>query len=700
MAFCQEKTETLAKVKSYKINPDLSNVANLDQFGKFTLRQKELLIQNGFVVTPSDFHQLFYLYDVNDYQNLSSFITVDALLQVYHIFFDYTLRQIESEKLYPEAVDLTERMLSESIRLYKDASNPEVKKAALKNIAYFEVAYQLLTVEPGEDSIGKKTDEFEEGFVEELVPNFSAFKIASDHQVLPEVQAQVEKELELIQKDKTRTYSAIFPFQLDYSQFIIRGHYTRTERLGRYFQGLMWYGQVPFPLPYIDSSGKISADYQEQTIQAILITHSLFNPKNTNEDLVKKWEKIYEPTVFYVGSTDDLNLYNYKALIDEVYEKNLKLDEIPEKLSEFVKTSIKLSGPDIQPILIGISSSKQFRFMGQRYIPDSEMLQRLSYWPDRAFPKGLDIMAVLGSDRAYDILLNFYKENEKWPPYSDTLKILKEKFSKLDLSSWQKNLYFGWLWCLEALLKPKSEEYPFFMTTIAWQDKTLTTTCASWAELRHDTILYGKQSGAECGAEEPPPPLVKGYVEPEVEFYSRLEWLTGFTKKGLESRDILNEKLKAKFIDMENLILFLKKISIKELNEEALSEEEYNRIRYFGGELGNLTLSAAEALGGYLTGIDEDIAVIADVHTSGDACLEEGVGHANEIYVIIPIEGKLYLTRGAVFSYYEFIYPISDRLTDEKWQKMLKDNKAPNPPDWVNSYMGDKKREIPNKKKE
>ena len=43
--------------------------------------------------------------------------------------------------------------------------------------------------------------------------------------------------------------------------------------------------------------------------------------------------------------------------------------------------------------------------------------------------------------------------------------------------------------------------------------------------------------------------------------------------------------------------------------------------------------------------------------------LEVGVGNAAEIYVVVPIEGKLYLTRGAVFDYFEFIG--NERLTDE-----------------------------------
>ena len=37
-------------------------------------------------------------------------------------------------------------------------------------------------------------------------------------------------------------YVPYFPYDLDYSQFTIRGHYTRTEDFGRYFKAMMWYG--------------------------------------------------------------------------------------------------------------------------------------------------------------------------------------------------------------------------------------------------------------------------------------------------------------------------------------------------------------------------------------------------------------------------------------------------------------------------
>lgn len=89
---------------------------------------------------------------------------------------------------------------------------------------------------------------------------------------------------------------------------------------------------------------------------------------------------------------------------------------------------------------------------------------------------------------------------------------------------------------------------------------------------------------------------------------------------------------------------------------------------------------------------DKDQAIVADVHTSFGNVLEEGTGRAAAIYVVVPIEGKLWLTRGAVYTHYEFEWPASDRLTDEKWQKMLQTNQEPGLADWMKSFFVDSKK--------
>jgi len=74
--------------------------------------------------------------------------------------------------------------------------------------------------------------------------------------------------------------------------------------------------------------------------------------------------------------------------------------------------------------------------------------------------------------------------------------------------------------CLRELSAPTlAPAYPEAMRTHAWAMKTLNTQLASWTQLRHDTILYAKQSYTDFGACVYP----AGYIEPRVEFWGRLK---------------------------------------------------------------------------------------------------------------------------------------------------------------------------------
>jgi len=264
---------------------------------------------------------------------------------------------------------------------------------------------------------------------------------------------------------------------------------------------------------------------------------------------------------------------------------------------------------------------------------------------------------------------------------------MKEKFDSLPDETWRSNLYYGWLWTLKALTEPFGDGYPSFMTNQAWQDKSLNTALASWAELRHDTVLYGKQSGAEMGGWIPEE-LPKGYVEPNIGVYERLLWLTGYARENLAERNILPGELEDKMEEFEDLLQFLIDCSVKELRNEELTREEYQRIQYYGGTLEHLTSTTA-GIGvrwfGITSDADKNMAVISDVHTAGNiGYLEEGVGYASHIFVVVPIGGKLYLTRGAVFSYYELT--SNKRISDEEWQAMLKEGRQPALPYWTGSF--------------
>jgi len=301
-------------------------------------------------------------------------------------------------------------------------------------------------------------------------------------------------------------------------------------------------------------------------------------------------------------------------------------------------------------------------------------------------------MAVLGSTRARSLLLDKYQE-DRFARYVSQLDGLIREFAQVPEERWWQNLYWGWLACLQPLLAEKGDGYPSFMRSSAWLDKELMTAQASWSQLRHDTILYGKPSGAEFGDGDETV-KVQGYVEPYPEVFGRLAYLTHRSASGLKERSLLPDDMARAYEGLEEVLMFLKGCSEKELAGRALTEEEYERIQWFGGELERLQLKTVEGAehfeywGEITNEADRYMATIADIHTSFHQCLEVGVGLAHRIYVIVPHpSGGLQVAKGGVMSYYEFTWPVDDRLTDEKWIALLTSGKAPAMPDWTSSFI-------------
>ena len=74
------------------------------------------------------------------------------------------------------------------------------------------------------------------------------------------------------------------------------------------------------------------------------------------------------------------------------------------------------------------------------------------------------------------------------------------------------------------------------------------------------------------------------------------------------------------------------------------------------------------------------MALIADVYVYNGTNLNVAVGHADDIYVMVPIKGEYYIARGAVFSYYEFKGKI---FNDEEWKAKIQNKNVPERPEWI-----------------
>jgi len=309
----------------------------------------------------------------------------------------------------------------------------------------------------------------------------------------------------------------------------------------------------------------------------------------------------------------------------------------------------------------------------------------------RGFPTGLDLMALLGSDRAKEILKQYGDTN--YSDYEKKFDELKKTVDSLTKDDWSKNIYMNWLYALKGLITPYGKGYQTFMQTDAWKDKELNTALASWAELRHDTILYVKQSYgmAEKGeGEEIPLEPYPGYVEPTLEFYSRLLTLTKLTNEGL-TKILPQEDMQKVYVNdsldvLYNLVQRLQEITKKELQNKQLEPYEYDFIKHFSDSLDGLLKRAF--MGQRMDSKVLKTSMIADVHTDGNTkmALEEGTGFIKTIIIAFKVpDGRVVLGAGPVMSYYEFKQLMSNRLTDEEWRNML-NGKHPDTPPWTKSF--------------
>lgn len=651
-------------VEKYEVADDFSNVINNDEY---SWRDKEFLsklAENGFVVEDGSGREFFECYEMNRYLQKPNFVTVDSLMHTYHLYFSYLLRNIEKEYLREELSNLLDDMLVASYDQYVQCKGTEFEEAALRNVEFFAVPCVLLDKDASFPEIVKDTVESE----------YAKIMAADGIDIC----------------DLTDDYE-------DYSQYKPRGYYEGDPDLESYFRAMMWCGRIHF-----------TQDSESMDKSALLMTLAL------NDGNFDKWNTIYAVTSFFAGASDDPGFPEYMTIVDKVYEGVYDVAEIAndeDKWEEFHGLTAKLTPPKVNSTVLDDKKDQNnvilgYRFMGQRFTIDANIMQELIYsrvgeYEDedkRMLPDVLDVPAAMGSDTALAILDK--KGATSYKNYNENMDKLREEFTDEDSPVWSKSLYSGWLYTLKPLLAEKKEGYPMFMQSDAWNKKDLETFAGSYTELKHDTILYSKQVMAEMGGGDEDDKDYRGYVEPEPLVFSRFETLSRNTKAGLENYGYLTQTDAENLDKLAELAKKLKTISIKELTNVTLEDTEYDLIECYGGEIEHFWLEAMKGMTGeeYPTTEDFPAALVVDVATDPNgSVLELGTGDPACIYVMVNVGGKLRIAQGSVYSFYQFEQPLSERLNDSEWRKMLgieiesyddpfPEMKDISHPDWAEEY--------------
>ncbi|AZI44351.1 DUF3160 domain-containing protein [Deinococcus psychrotolerans] len=639
-----------------KGNPDLGLPA-------LNAAQRTALARQGFVIAPARWRQFDALYEATRYAEQPVFVTTDSVLHIYHLVFDKMLRDLERETLAPTARQLTARLVVSAQRQLKALGGTPLEEDARRALAYLAVAEKL---------------------ADPAAP------------VPVEVAALVAAELKLIDAHAGSASSPIFAASEmleDYSQYVPRGHYTRSETLKRYFRTLTWLGRM-----------NLRVTKPGETRTAALITHLMTGDAQAQ----KLWARLYDPTALLIGAGDDLNYRQYAQALQEVTGGNIRKLGDPATLEAFQASLAKLPPPRVNSVFVVAKPSEGadvrqretlgFRLMGQRFTLDGAALQQLIYrevgteQKPRVLPRGLDLLAAMGSDPALNELRTL--GDAAYANYGPQMQKTRAQFTALQPADWNANVYSGWLYVLQALAKPEARDsrYPAFMRTPAWTRKEMLTALGSWTELRHDTLLYAKQVMVEMGGgEEPEHP--HGYVEPNAQVWTRLLALEALTRRVLTNQKILSERTDNNLTELRDMLEFLKTVSAKQLAGQPLSRDSYDRIHFFGGWLEQLKIASTDPEGGDDGGtpsFDEQpyAGVVADVATANGVALEEGTGTVHELYAVVPDgRGGQQIARGGVYSQYEFTVPVSQRLTDETWRARLKEGKLPPTHPWLDGIV-------------
>ncbi|HLN73664.1 MAG TPA: DUF3160 domain-containing protein [Prolixibacteraceae bacterium] len=345
---------------------------------------------------------------------------------------------------------------------------------------------------------------------------------------------------------------------------------------------------------------------------------------------------------------------------------------------------------------------------------DNEVLYSVVYHPnvspdlqvkgssgERLLPSGIDLATALGNSLAENLLEADY---QKYPPLRKVIGNLKKNIkSNLNNPELKENLYNQWMDAIAVQWADSARSMNGQKDNAIWQAKRLQTGLATWATLRHATILVNERTAAECGEggfEEILMRAPRGYVEPDPQTFETIADLFDTAVKYV-SKTIADKKDMGESYDAEQRSLYegitvrLKEaaqearafqlMAEKELKGESLSNEENEKILYVArtGEHLFLVFNSLSNKD-YALSNPDPMAKIADVAGDGKISpyLMSAVGNAMEWNHIVPFYGRHQIVKGSIYSYYEF--QSNQLLNDQEWQqKVTKQEFLP----WIKPYI-------------
>ncbi len=502
-----------------------------DRFStNFALNDAELAVflTNGFVVSErlgaDRFATVYYRILSGD---LPVLVTADSVLHAWHFSYERLLEESEETQLAPALSNILNGMAAQLPNLPATVRNGPLASSVADADYYLAVARSLLTGQQVDTQLGS-------GSANNLVA-----------QTLAAIAAQ--------------QYILDFPLfgtnrPVDFSQFVVRGHYTRTQSLARYFQTFMWVSRTDFRI--LESPGEPES-LRELGTAAVLASLLQSSGKAT------EWQELDDFIRMFVGRSQAMNFSQLNYLLNAAGITSLdglSTDTLANLQAaiytggygqQLYAADVFFSPFDTNQVQLPASCS----FLGQAFVPDgwaiSEVIFDRIFWNEditnvtwyqkvlRRYASALDVAyATLGNRQVGDLIAarmldtsGIGKFRDGYP-YAHNLTAAAATFDRLPTAAWEDSLYTRWLAALRTLSAPTTDAvFPQAMRTRAWARHTLNTQLASYTELKHDTVLYAAQPYAQAILCEYP----TGFVEPVPAFWEQMRLMAGAAAKVIQA---------------------------------------------------------------------------------------------------------------------------------------------------------------------
>jgi hypothetical protein len=258
-------------------------------------------------------------------------------------------------------------------------------------------------------------------------------------------------------------------------------------------------------------------------------------------------------------------------------------------------------------------------------------------------------------------------------------------------SYWTESIYTSWLGALRAASPgwgaAANTSAPPMVATQAWSRRILQMQLASWAELRHDNLLYAKQSYTGIPVCEFP----DAYVEPIPALWNALvdfanRGATLLAELGLATGTSSSGPA-AYFTSLASTATILKSMALQQEQGTPFTADQMafiNQAVEYKTE--NVVCTTVKRPSGWYPKLfyspdtaDQQDTLVADVHTqpadeAGNIVgkvLHVGTGFPRLMVVTFNTCAGPRAYAGVVSAYHETVTSNFERLTDEKWTNQL-----------------------------